>query len=263
MKESLLSSKKETIILKTPDEIEKMRRSNLIVAEILESLKGLVKPGVTTGFLDKFCEREAIKRGAKPAFKGYRGYPYSLCASLNDEVVHSMPSEKRCLKEGDILSLDFGVFYDGFYGDAAITLPVGGVDDRAIRIIDVTREALYKGIEMAVSGNRLFDISAVIQGFVEDNGYSVIRDFVGHGIGRDLHELPQIPNFGKAGMGVRLKNGMVLAIEPMVAEGGYDVRILDDGWTAVTADGSLSAHFEHTVAVTNGSPYILSNLQGV
>jgi len=255
-----LSWKKETIILKTPDEIEKMRHSNIIVAEILESLKGLATPGVTTGFLDKFCEREAIKRGAKPAFKGYRGYPYSLCASLNDEIVHSMPSEKRCLKTGDILSLDFGVICDGFYGDAAVTLPVGVVDDETLRLVDITRRALYAGIERAVSGNRLFDISAAIQGFVEGNGYSVIRDFVGHGIGRELHELPQIPNFGKAGMGVRLKEGMVLAIEPMVAAGGYDVRVLDDGWTAVTADGSLSAHFEHTVAVTNGEPYILSLL---
>lgn len=235
-----------------------MRTSNLLVREILEGVKELAQPGVTTLELDRFCEEETRRRKAIPAFKGYRGYPYSLCTSLNDEVVHGIPSANRFLKEGDILSLDFGILYNGYYGDAAITIPIGEVSEEAKRLIDVTKRALYVGIEHAILGNRLLDISSSIQRYVEGEGFSVVRDFVGHGIGRELHEAPQVPNFGTPGQGPRLKEGMVLAIEPMVNAGGYEVRILDDGWTAVTLDGSLSAHFEHTIAITKNKPYILS-----
>jgi methionyl aminopeptidase len=247
------------IILKLPDEIEKARASNLIVAEVLSRLREKVKPGVKTKDLDKFAEDIAEKRGAKPAFKGYRGYPHSLCVSINEVVVHGMPS-KRVLEEGDIVGLDFGVYYKGFFGDATITLPVGKVTEKASRLIEVTRESLYAGIAQAREGNRLGDISAAVQDTVEDAGYSVVRDFVGHGIGKNLHEEPQIPNFGKKGRGIELKSGMILAIEPMVNEGEYKVQILPDGWTVVTKDGSLSAHFEHSVAITDNGPDILSKL---
>ncbi len=260
LKELLGSLKKEMIVLKTPEEIERMRESNRMVCEILEGVTGIAAPGVSTYELDRFCEEESRKRDAIPAFKGYKGYPYSLCTSINDEVVHGMPSKERCLRSGDILSLDFGVFYNGYYGDAAITIPIGDVDDLAKRLLLVTEESLYAGIEKAVPGNRLFDISSAIQRCVEGAGFSVVRDFVGHGIGRQLHEPPQVPNFGTEGLGIRLKEGMVLAIEPMVNAGGCDVRILDDGWTAVTSDGSLSAHFEHTVAITDNGPDILSRV---
>lgn len=260
MKGSLVSWKKEIVILKTPEEIEKIRTSCLIVMEILQGVMELAKPGVTTYDLDRYCEEEAKKRGAKPAFKGYRGFPSSLCASVNDEVVHGVPSSKRVLKEGDILSLDFGILYNNYYGDAAITVPIGGVNKEAKRLIDITEKALYAGIEKALPGNRLFDISATIQRCVEGAGFSVVRDFVGHGIGRELHEPPQVPNFGISGRGMRLKKGMVLAIEPMVNAGRPEVKVLDDGWTAVTMDGSLSAHFEHTVAITDNGPYILTKL---
>ncbi len=260
MKGSLVSWKKEIIVLKTPEEIEKIRTSCRIVVEILQGLRELARPGVTTYDLDRFSEEEARKRGAKPAFKGYRGYPCSLCTSVNNEVVHGIPSPKRHLKEGDILSLDFGILYNGYYGDAAITIPIGEVSGKAKRLMEVTERALYAAIEKALPGNRLFDISATIQNCVEEAGFSVVRDFVGHGIGRELHEPPQVPNFGTPGRGVRLKKGMVLAIEPMVNAGRPDVRILDDGWTAVTADGSLSAHFEHTVAITDNGPDILTRI---
>lgn len=260
MKESFLSLKKDIIVLKTPVEIEKMRTSNLIAREILEGVKKLAKPGVATLELDKFCEEESKKRKAIPAFKGYRGYPYSLCTSINDEVVHGIPSATRFLRESDILSLDFGILYNGYYGDVAITIPIGRVSKEAERLIDVTKRALYIGIENALLGNRLLDISSAVQGYVECEGFSVVRDFVGHGIGRELHESPQVPNFGMPGIGHRLKEGMVLAIEPMVNAGSYEIKILDDGWTAVTVDGSLSAHFEHTVAITKDKPYILSEL---
>jgi methionyl aminopeptidase len=247
------------IILRLPDEIEKARVSNRIVAEVLNKLREKVKPGVRTKDLDKFAEEIAEKRGAKPAFKGYRGYPYSLCISINEEVVHGMPS-KRVLEEGNIVSLDFGIYYQGFYGDSAITLPVGKVTEKAIRLMRVTEQSLYAGIAQAKDGNRLGDISAAVQDTVEAAGYSVVRDFVGHGIGKNLHEDPQIPNFGKKGRGIELKSGMILAIEPMVNEGKYKVQVLPDGWTVVTKDGSLSAHFEHSVAITDNGPEILSKL---
>jgi len=247
------------VILKLPDEIERARASSQIVAEVLNKLRERVKPGATTKELDRFAEEVARKRGAKPAFKGYRGYPYSLCTSVNEEVVHGMPSE-RILKEGDIISLDFGVFYNGFFGDAAITLPVGKITDAARKLIEVTEQSLYAGIEQAKKGNRLGDISSSVQQTVEPPGFSVVRDFVGHGIGRNLHEDPQIPNYGKKGRGIELKSGMILAIEPMVNQGSYKVKILEDGWTVVTEDGMLSAHFEHSVAITDNGPEILSKL---
>ncbi|OPY86743.1 MAG: Methionine aminopeptidase 1 [Smithella sp. PtaU1.Bin162] len=248
------------LILKLPEEIEKARASNYIVAEVLSKLREKVKPGVTTRELDKFAEEIAEKRGAKPAFKGYRGYPHSLCTSINDQVVHGMPSA-RVLKEGDIVGLDFGVCYKGFFGDASITLPVGDVSLEALKLIEVTEESLYAGIKQANDGNRLGDISAAVQLTVEAAGYSVVRDFVGHGIGRNLHEEPQIPNFGKKGRGIELKSGMILAIEPMVNQGDYKVKVLSDGWTVVTQDGKLSAHFEHSIAITDNGPDILSKLR--
>jgi methionyl aminopeptidase len=248
------------VILKLPDEIEKARASNRIVAEVLSKLREKVRPGVRTRDLDKFAEEISKKRGAKPAFKGYHGYPYSLCISVNEVVVHGMPSEESVLKEGDIVGLDFGVCYQGFFGDATITLPVGKVSEKALRLIQVTEQSLYAGIEQAKDGNRLGDISAAVQYVVEDAGYSVVRDFVGHGIGKNLHEDPQIPNFGKKGRGIELKRGMILAIEPMVNAGKYKVKVLPDGWTVITEDGSLSAHFEHSVAITDNGPDILSKL---
>jgi methionyl aminopeptidase len=247
------------IILKSRSEIEKMRKSNAIVAVILEELRKKIRPGVKTIELDRLSEELALKKGARPAFKGYRGYPYSLCASVNSEVVHGMPSDKE-LKEGDIVSLDFGILNDGYYGDAAVTVPVGEITPAAKRLLRVTEEALYRGIAEVKAGNRIGDISAAIQGHVEASGYSVVRDLVGHGIGKSLHEDPQVPNYGLSGRGVELKPGMVFAIEPMVNEGTYRVEILRDGWTVVTADGKLSAHFEHSVAITENGPVILSRI---
>ena len=247
------------VILKLPEEIEKARASNRIVAEVLSKLKEKVKPGVRTRDLDKLAEEIAEKRGAKPAFKGYNGFPYALCVSVNEVVVHGMPSE-RVLMEGDIVGLDFGVYYQGFFGDATVTLPVGKVTQKAARLMQVTEQSLYAGIAQAKDGNRLGDISAAVQDMVEDAGYSVVRDFVGHGIGKNLHEDPQIPNFGKKGRGIELKSGMILAIEPMVNEGKYKVQVLPDNWTVITKDGSLSAHFEHSVAITDNGPEILSIL---
>jgi methionyl aminopeptidase len=228
-----------------------------MVAEILKIVKAAVKPGITTCSLDEIAERETVRRGALPAFKGYSGYKFALCCSVNDQVVHGMPN-KRELCDGDILSLDFGVLYEGFYGDAAITLPVGSVAQSSQKLIDVTEQSLYKAIEYAVPGGHLSDISNGVQEYVESRGYSVVRDFVGHGIGRSLHENPQIPNYGKPGRGPKLKPGMVLAIEPMINEKGFAVKVLADGWTAVTCDGGLSAHFEHTVAITENGPDILT-----
>jgi len=245
------------IILKSREEIEKMRASSRIVAEILQGLKEMVKPGVRTIDLDRYAEEQALRRGAKPAFKGYRGYEHALCTSVNNVVVHGIPSA-RVLEAGDILSLDFGVYYDGFYGDAALTVPVDGVSENAARLMKVTEEALYRGIEQAKVGNRLGDISAAVQRHVEAAGFSVVRDYVGHGIGKQLHEEPQVPNFGVRGKGYELKAGMVFAIEPMVNEGTWEVKVLKDGWTVETADGGLSAHFEHSVAITDEGPVILS-----
>ncbi len=241
------------IILKTPEEIEIMAQASKLVAETLEALKKEIRPGVTTEQLDRFAEEFIIARGGRPAFKGYRNYPKTLCASVNEQVVHGIPSN-RPLKEGDIVGLDLGAIVDGFYGDAAMTVAVGAVSPEAARLMKVTEEALYLGIEQAVVGNRLSDISHAIQRHVEAAGYSVVTDFVGHGIGRQLHEEPQVPNYGKPGQGPRLQYGMVLAIEPMVNMGKSEVRILDDQWTAVTKDGSLSAHFEHTIAIQPSGP---------
>ena len=247
------------IILKSRQEIEKMRKSNALVAAILEELKKKIRPGVKTIELDRLSEEMALKKGARPAFKGYRGYPYSLCTSVNSEVVHGMPSERE-LKEGDIVSLDFGILNDGYYGDAAVTVPVGEIAPAAKRLLRVTEEALYRGIAEVRAGNRIGDISAAIQGHAEAAGYSVVRGLVGHGIGKNLHEDPQVPNYGSSGRGIELKAGMVFAIEPMVNEGTYRVDILRDGWTVVTADGKLSAHFEHSVAITENGPVILSRI---
>jgi methionyl aminopeptidase len=246
------------IILKSRQEIEKIRKACLIVADVLEGIVGQIRPGVTTQALDEYAERLIVGAGAIPAFKGYRGYPKTLCTSLNNQVVHGIPSKEVVLNDGDIISVDVGAIVDGFYGDAAKTFPVGSVDPEAMRLMRVTEEALLKGIAEARPGNRLFDISAAVQQHVESNGFSVVRDFVGHGIGRNMHEDPQIPNFGERGGGPRIKPGMVFAIEPMVNWGGSGTMVLQDGWTAVTADGSLSAHFEHTVAVTSEGPRILS-----
>lgn len=248
------------IVLKSSREIEKMRDSSKIVAEILELLKERVKPGITTSELESVASRETAKRNAKAAFKGYHGYPSSLCCSLNNQVVHGMPT-KVPLSEGDILSLDFGVLYKDYYGDSALTTAVGNISKNASELMSVTEKSLYIGIEKAVPGGRLFDISNAIQSYVESHNFSIVRDFVGHGIGKQLHEEPQVPNFGAAGSGVLLKAGMVLAIEPMVNEKSYDVKVLSDGWTVVTSDGGLSAHFEHTVAITDKGPDILTRIQ--
>jgi methionyl aminopeptidase len=228
-----------------------------MVAEILELLREKVAPGVTTGELDRLAETECRKRKAKPAFKGYGGFPFTICASPNEQVVHGFADETP-LREGDILSIDFGVIYGGFYGDSAITIPVGRIDQEKSRLLQATARSLELGIAAAVAGNRLSDISHTVQSFVEGEGFSVVREFVGHGIGRQLHEAPQIPNFGPPGQGPRLKAGMTLAIEPMINAGACGVKILDDGWTAVTIDGKPSAHFEHTVAITEEGPQILT-----
>ena len=241
------------IILKTPDEIEVMAQASKVVAEALDIVRQEVRAGVTTDDLDRIAEEAIRARGAVPAFKGYRSYPKTLCASVNEQVVHGIPS-KRKLKEGDIIGLDLGAIVGGFYGDSAVTVAVGHIDDATARLVRVTEEALYLGIEQAVVGNRLTDISHAVQSHVEAAGFSVVTEFVGHGIGRQLHEEPQVPNYGKPGQGPRLQPGMVLAIEPMVNMGGSAVRVLDDRWTAVTADGTLSAHFEHTISVQPSGP---------
>lgn len=230
-----------------------------IVAEVLREIKKMVAPDITTMELNEFAESYIYSRGATPAFKGYRGYPASLCTSVNEQVVHGIPSS-TVLRDGDIVSLDIGVHHRGFFGDAAITVPVGDVSAQAKKLLSVTEEALYLGIERAVTGNRLYDISSAIQNHVENKGFSIVRSFVGHGIGRQLHEDPQLPNFGRPGEGPALREGMTLAIEPMVNSGGYEVMILSDGWTAVTGDRSLSAHFEHTVAITDNGPEILTKV---
>jgi len=251
------------ITLKSAREIEVLRRANVIVAEILEELKKKVAPGVTTLELDSLAEELTYKKKALPAFKGYqmagRVYPGSLCVSVNEEIVHGIPGA-RALKEGDVVGLDFGVIYEGFYGDSAFTVGVGRVSEEAARLMRVTEESLYRGIEQLVEGKRLGDLSSVVQKTVEEAGFSVVRAFVGHGIGKRLHEDPPVPNYGEPDRGLRIREGMVLAIEPMVNAGGWDVKMKEDGWTAVTADGSLSAHFEHSVAITKNGPYILSKL---
>jgi methionyl aminopeptidase len=247
------------IVCKSTTEIEKMRRSGHIVREVLDYLRGMVAPGVTTMDLERAAEKKIRELGAKPAFKGYYDYPCVLCTSVNEEIVHGIPSEKRVLKSGDIVSIDCGVVLDGYYGDAAITVPVGDqVKPEVQKLLEVTEASLYKGIEQARVGNAVGDVGAAVQEYVEAHGFSVVREFVGHGIGTKLHEEPQVPNFGARGHGTRLREGMVLAIEPMVNFGKPGARVLDDKWTAVTEDGSCSAHFEHCVAVTKNGPMILT-----
>lgn len=249
-----------SIILKSRDEIDIMREANRIVAEVLSFLKTFIKPGVTTEDLNNEAERITKERGAIPGFKGYGGYPKSLCVSINEEVVHGIPDKKRYIKDGDIVSLDYGVIYKGYYGDSAITVIVGKAKENIKRLVDVTEKSLYLGIKQAVPGNKLGDIGYTIQQYVESNKFGVVRDFGGHGIGKELHEEPFIPNFGDKNSGVELKEGMTIAIEPMVTEGGYSVNVLNDGWTVVTADKKIAAHFEHTIAITNNGPEILSLL---
>jgi len=236
-----------------------MRRAGQIVREVLELVRSKVKPGATTYDLEKAAEGRLKELGVKAAFKGYHGYPCVLCTSVNSEVVHGIPSPKRVLQQGDIVSVDFGVVVDGFYGDSAITVPVGEIDQDAARLLRVTEESLKAGIAAVKPGNTLGDVGAAVQGVVEREGFSVVRDFVGHGIGSQMHEDPQVPNFGHRGQGLRLKPGMVIAIEPMVNAGRPEVMVLDDGWTAVAKDGSMSAHFEHTVAVTADGARILTD----
>jgi methionyl aminopeptidase len=250
---------KTVIILKSNREIECLKKANSIVAEVLQELRKVVVPGITTRELDQIAEEIIRSRGGISAFKGYRGFPATLCVSINEEVVHGIPNPRK-LQEGDIVSIDVGANVNGYFGDAAISLPVGQVDEAAQKLLKVTEESLYIGIGKAKAGNRLFDISAAIQAWVESHGFSVVRDFVGHGIGKNLHEDPQIPNFGEPNQGPRLEQGMVLALEPMVNEGTYEVRVLSDGWTVVTADRKRSAHFEHTIAITDGKAEILSTL---
>ena len=245
------------IIYKSREEIETMDRCNRVVAQILAEVAGQVEPEVTTADLDRLADRMCRDAGVRPAFKGYRGYPCVLCTSVNEEVVHGIPSPKRVLKEGDIIGLDFGVVMDGYFGDAAVTVPVGRISREARNLLNVTRESLRLGIAAARPGRRLSDISAAVQRHVESHGYAVVREFVGHGIGTSLHEDPQVPNYGTPGSGPVLKEGLVLAIEPMVNLGGPAVRIHADGWTASTIDGSLSAHFERSIAVTEDGPLVL------
>jgi methionyl aminopeptidase len=246
------------IIIKSASEIERMYRAGQLVKKTLELIKSEIKPGITTLDLDRIAEDFIRKNGAIPAFKGYQGFPNSICVAINDVVVHGIPSQECHLKEGDIIGIDIGVILEGFYGDAAVTVPVGQVTAEAAKLIETTEQALFKGIEQAVAGNYLTDISHAIQTYTEERGYSVVRNFVGHGIGRSMHEDPQVPNFGKPKRGPILKAGMTLAIEPMVNIGSYEVRIMPDNWTVKTRDGSLSAHFEHTVAITDGEPYLLT-----
>jgi methionyl aminopeptidase len=248
-----------SIVCKSQSEIDKMRRSGRIVRQVLEAAKELVAPGVSTMDLERAAERKIRDLGAKSAFKGYYDYPCVLCTSVNDEIVHGIPSERRVLKAGDIVSLDCGVVLDGYYGDAAITVPVGEpISPELQKLLEVTRQSLLLGIEAARAGNTVGDVGAAVQQHVEGNGFSVVREFVGHGIGTRLHEDPQVPNYGMPGHGPKLRDGMVLAIEPMVNVGGPGTRLLDDKWTAVTEDGSYSAHFEHCIAVTKNGPMILT-----
>jgi methionyl aminopeptidase len=244
---------------KSQAEVEKMRRSGHIVRQVLQEVKAMVAPGVSTMDLERAAEEKIRELGAKPAFKGYYDYPCVLCTSVNNEIIHGIPSEKRVLKEGDIVSIDCGVVLDGYYGDSAITVPVGGkVADELKKLLEVTEMSLKKGIEQVRLGKTVGDVGAAVQEYVEANGFSVVRDFVGHGIGTRLHEDPQVPNYGTRGHGTRLREGMVLAIEPMVNIGKPGARVLEDKWTAVTEDGSYSAHFEHCVAVTKNGPLILT-----
>ncbi len=250
------------IVLKSPRELGLMRRGGHILADVMERLRTFVEPGMTTQEIDEEVEAYIRKRGAQPAFKGYRGFPATVCVSINDEVVHGIPSPHRRIKDGDIIGLDLGCIVEGYYADCAFTLAVGEVPPRVQELLDVTRESLDLAIAECRPGRRLFDISHAVQRHVEAHGFGVVRQFVGHGIGRELHEDPQIPNFGDPGRGPKLKPGMVLAIEPMVTLGHWEVRILDDRWTAVTVDGSLAAHFEHTIAISEQGPEVLTSKTG-
>jgi methionyl aminopeptidase len=246
------------IVCRSAVELEQMREAGRLVGEVLTELAAAVVPGVSTADLDELAEKRIRQAGATPAFKGYHGYPATICASINDEVIHGIPSGRRVLNEGDIISIDVGASLDGYFGDSAVTLPVGQISESAAALLRVTEEALYKAIEAVKPGKRVSDIGHAVQKHVEAYGFSVVREFVGHGIGQRMHEEPQIPNYGEPGHGPRLAEGMVLAIEPMVNAGMAAVKVLADGWTAVTRDQSLSAHFEHTVAVTAGEPWILT-----
>jgi methionyl aminopeptidase len=246
------------IICKSPAELEKMRRSGLIVWQLLQELKQMVEPGISTEMLERAAEKKIKDSGAKPAFKGYYGYPCVLCTSINSEIVHGIPSPKRVVKPGDLLKIDVGVELDGFFGDSAVTIAVGEISPELQRLMQVTQESLNLAIDKVRLGNRLGDVCSAVQQHVEANGFSVVREFVGHGIGRKMHEDPQVPNYGTPGQGPRLREGMVIAIEPMVNAGSADTCVLEDKWTAVTVDGGHSAHFEHTVAVTKNGPWVLT-----
>jgi methionyl aminopeptidase len=246
------------IVCRSAAELEQMREAGRLVGEVLTELAAAVAPGVSTADLDALAEKRIRQAGATPAFKGYHGYPATICASVNDEVIHGIPSGRRVLNEGDVISIDVGASMNGYFGDSAVTLPVGKISEKAATLLRVTEESLHKAIEAARPGNRVSDIGHAVQKHVEAYGFSVVREFVGHGIGQKMHEEPQVPNYGQPGHGPRLAEGMVLAIEPMVNAGSPAVKVLADGWTAVTRDGGLSAHFEHTVAVTAGEPWILT-----
>jgi len=246
------------IVRRSEAELEKMHQANMLVVQVLDELSESLEPGMTTADLDRIAERSIRQAGAEPAFKGYRGFPATLCVSINDEVVHGIPSSKKVIREGDLVSLDLGSVVEGFYGDGAVTVAVGEISESLKRLIEVTENALYKGIEAMKVGNRVSDIGHAVQSYVENQGFSVVRDFVGHGIGTALHEDPQVPNFGDPGKGPRLLPGMALAIEPMVNVGAHFVKTLSDNWTVVTMDGSLSAHFERSVAVTEEGPWVLN-----
>ncbi len=246
------------IVLKTGRELKVMREACRISAEALKLAGSAVEPGVTTAELDRIAEKYILSQGAKPNFKNYNGYPATACISINNEVIHGIPSKKRVIQAGDIVSIDLGAVFEGYHGDNAATFACGDVSVEAKRLMDTTRESLYEGIAAAVSGGRLGDIGAAIQQYVEKRGYSVVRQFVGHGIGTKLHEAPEVPNFGTHGRGIRLMPGMTLAIEPMINMGGYDVKVMPDGWTVLTKDGSLSAHFEHTIVITPDGPQIMT-----
>lgn len=248
------------IILKSKEELTVMRKAGEIVARAHELVRNTIRPGVTTGYIDRVVEDFLLSVNAVPAFKGYHGYPATVCASVNEVVVHGIPDKNQVLEEGAIIGVDIGAFVDGFCGDSAWTYPVGIIDDQAKQLLTVTENALFQGIEQAGVGNRLSDISHAIQTYVEGYGFSIVRDFVGHGIGQNMHEEPQIPNYGPPGRGPRLKTGMTLALEPMVNAGNYHVEVLQDNWTVVTKDRSLSAHFEHTIAITDNGPLILTEL---
>jgi len=243
--------------IKTKQEIEKIKKACDVVKEVLEKVEKIIKPGITTKTIDNFAEDIIVSRSAIPSFKNYRGFPASICTSVNEVVVHGIPSEYN-LKEGDIVSIDVGAYKDGFHGDAARTFLVGECSEKAKKIVKITEESFFNGIKYANTNFRLLDISSAIQRYVEENGFAVIRDYFGHGIGRNLHEEPTIPNFGKPNRGIKLRAGMVLAIEPMVAENSYDVKTLEDGWTVITADNGLAAHYENTIAITSNGPEILT-----